>query len=115
MKYLFFISLLSFSGMALSAEWKVIAESTSCEDKILIKGKEGEKYVLAVSGGVEKKLFAKDSSSFHENSMKTTEFISRNEGDQYSFIQPSYVEGNPPKIDITHEGQVKRCRMELTR
>lgn len=114
MKQLFFISLLSLSSMAYSAEWKVIAETTSCDEKIQILGKEGEKFVKAISGNEETKLFAKDGSVFHENTMKSTEFVSKKESEvTYTFRQPSYVEGNPPKIDVAYNGAKKRCKMNL--
>lgn len=98
------------------ADWKVIAETTSCADKIQILGKEGEKYVLAVHGDERTKLYAKDGSSFKENAMSTTEYRSPEKSDvSYTFIQPSMVEGNPPKVDVVYHGEKKRCKMELNR
>lgn len=114
MKQLFFITLFSMSSLAYSAEWKVIAETTTCDEKIQVLGKEGEKYVKAVTGNKETKLFAKDGSAFHENTMKPTEFVSKNADVTYTFRQPSYVEGNPPKIDVAYNGAKKRCKMNLT-
>lgn len=116
MKQLLFIALISITPLAFSAEWKVIAETTSCDEKIQIMGKEGEKFVKAVNGNTETKLFAKDGSAFHENTMSPTEFVSDKNADvRYSFRQPSYVEGNPPKIDVAHNGLKKRCKMNLSR
>lgn len=115
MKHLFFISLLSISSLTYAADWKVIAETTSCAEKIQVMGKEGEKYVLAVKGEEKTKLFAKDGSAFSENSMKTTEFVSKGADVTYRFIQPSYVEANPPKIDVSYHGDQKRCKMQLSR
>lgn len=116
MKQLFFLSILSFSSLAFSApEWKVVAETTSCDEKIQVLAKEGEKYVKAVRGNEETKLFAKDGSVFHENNMKMTEFVSEKASDvKYTFMQPSYVEANPPKIDVSYNGTKKRCKMSLT-
>ena len=95
--------------------WKVIAETTSCAEKIQILGKEGEKFVLAVAGDEKTKLFANDGSAYKESSMKMTEYKSSGENDvTYRFIQPSYVDGNLPKIDVTYNGEKKRCKMELT-
>ncbi len=114
MKQFFFISLLSLSSLAYSADWKVIAETISCDEKIQILGKEGEKFVKAVAGNEETKLFAKDGSEFHENTMKNTEFVSNGKSAvSYTFRQPSYVEGNPPKIDVAYNGLKKRCKMNL--
>ncbi|MFP5385867.1 MAG: hypothetical protein ACLGHN_07285 [Bacteriovoracia bacterium] len=117
MKQLFFLSILSLSSLAFSAqEWKVVAETTSCDQKIQVLAKEGEKYVKAVSGDEVTKLFPKDGSVFHENTMKMTEFVSDKSSEvKYTFIQPSYVEANPPKIDVSYNGTKKRCKMDLTR
>lgn len=114
MKHLFFITLMSMTSVSFASEWKVVAETTSCAEKIQILGKEGEKYVLAVHGEDRTKLFAKDGSTFKENVMSTKEFTSAKEGQvSYTFIQPSMVEGNPPKIDVFYNGDKKRCKMEL--
>lgn len=116
MKHLLFISLMSLSSLSLAAtDWKVIAETTSCDEKIQIMGKDGEKYVLAVKGDEKIKLFAKDNSVFQENAMKSTEFEAKSEDVSYRFIHPSYVEANPPKIDVAYHGSKKRCKMDLAR
>lgn len=115
MKHLFFITIMSMTSLSFAAaEWKVIAETTSCAEKIQVLGKDGEKYVLAVKGDEKTKLFAQDGSLFKENAMSTKEFVSpAGSNVSYTFIQPSYVEGNPPKIDVSFNGQKKRCKMEL--
>lgn len=118
MRHILFLSLLSVTSFSwAAADWKVVAETTVCADKIQIMGKDGEKYVLAVNGNEKTKLFAKDGSAFNEDSMQTTEFTAANaNGDtSYRFIHPSYVEANPPKIDVSYNGQKKRCKMELNR
>lgn len=115
MKHLFFISLMSLSTLSFAAsEWKLVAETTACDEKIQILGKEGEKYVLAVKGDEKTKLFAKDGTAFHHDSMKSTEFESQGSDVKYTFIQPSYVEANLPKIDVTEQGEKKRCKMQLS-
>jgi hypothetical protein len=108
---------MSLSTVAWSAQdWKVVAETTVCEEKIQIMGKEGEKYVLAVRGDGKTKLFAKDGSTFKNDAMRSTEFASDKSSEvSYTFIQPSYVEANPPKIDVSFNGAKKRCKMELSR
>ena len=115
MKHLLLVTLMSMSATAWSAkDWKVIAETTSCDEKIQVLGKDGEKYVLAVHGHEKTKLFAKDGSAFKEDSMNRTEFTSAKSSDvSYNFVQPSYVEANPPKIDVSYLGDKKRCKMEL--
>lgn len=114
MKHLLIITIMSLSSFAWSAQdWKVVAETTSCSDKIQIMGKEGEKYVLAVRGEDKVKLFAKDGSVFNENAMRNTEFLSAKNGDvTYIFTQPAYVEANPPKIDVVYGGNKSRCKMQ---
>lgn len=118
MKHLFVLTIMSLSSIVSAApEWKVVAETTSCADKIQIMGKEGEKYVMAVHGDEKTKLFPKDGSKFQAESMKSTEFASnKNDDVSYRFIQPSYVEANPPKIDVAYSGEKnKRCKMELSK
>jgi hypothetical protein len=117
MKHLFLIAIMSLSSVAFAADWKVVAETTSCDDKIQIMGKEGEKYVMAVRGDEKTKLFAKDGSAFHEETMRSTEFTSAKSASDvsYTFIQPSMVEANPPKIDVAYNGAKKRCKMELNK
>jgi hypothetical protein len=116
MKTILFLSLLSASLSAFSSDdWKLIAETVSCDQKIQILGKAGEKYVLAVRGDETTKLFSKDGSAFNEDSMKSTEFEARGSTVAYTFFQPSYVEANPPKIDVKDHGLKKRCKMELNR
>lgn len=114
-KFLVFSLLITSAFSYAAADWKVVAETTSCEEKIQVLGKEGEKYVLAVKGDEKTKLFAVDGSAFKTDSMKSTEFVSKKEDVTYRFIQPSYVEANPPKIDVVHHGMKKRCKMELAR
>lgn len=114
MKHLLFITIMSVSSLAWSAtDWKVVAETTSCSDKIQIMGKEGEKYVLAVRGEEKIKLLAKDGGVFNENALRSTEFVSEKNGDvTYTFTQPAYVEANPPKIDVSYGGSKSRCKMQ---
>lgn len=115
MKHLFFITTLLLTSIICSAsEWKVVAETTACAEKIQILGKEGEKYVLAVHGDQKTKLISGDGSAFTENAMRSTEFTSdKTNNVSYTFIQPSYVEANPPKIDVSFNGAKKRCKMQL--
>lgn len=115
MRNLLFVSLLTLTSLSWAAqEWKVVAETTICDEKIQIMGKDGEKYVVAVHGNEKTKLYSKDGSAFNEESMQMTEFSSNGEP-TYNFIHPSYVEANPPKIDVSYSGKRKRCKMELNR
>lgn len=113
MKYLLSVSVLLFGSNILAAnEWKLLAESINCSEKIQIFGKQGEKFVLLKKNSGEIKLFSKDGSAFHDNKMESTEYISEKSSPVvYSFIQPSYVEANPPKIDFSHQDHKQRCQM----
>jgi hypothetical protein len=116
MKHLFFLAIMSLSSVSMAAaDWKVVAETTSCAEKIQIMGKEGEKYVMAVRGEEKTKLFAKDGSEFHENTMRPVEYSAKAGEVSYNYYQPSYVEGNPPKIDVAFNGAKKRCKMDLSK
>ena len=117
MKYLLLITLtLPTLSWSVEKEWKVVAETIECGEKIQILGKEDEKYVLALRGNNERiKLLEKRGTAFKTNSLSTTEYVSDKDGDVlYSFIRPSYVEGNLPKIDILQDGVKKRCKMDPT-
>ncbi|HXH31408.1 MAG TPA: hypothetical protein VNJ01_11390 [Bacteriovoracaceae bacterium] len=108
MKSLFVLSLFALSTLAFgAADWKVVAETTDCGEKVQILGKEGEKFVKAVRGSTESKLVAKDGSVFSHKTMKTTEFS----GSDMTYTQPGYVEANPAKIDFKDSGNTKRCSM----
>lgn len=109
MKYLLFLSLISLSSMAIAAnEWKVVAETTACDEKVQILAKEGEKYVMAVKGDVKTKLFSKDGAAFSEQSLRMTEYDSdASSAEKIHYIHPAYVEANPPQIDLGS----KRCKL----
>ncbi len=116
MKFLFLLSILSLSSQSFAAvAWKVVAETTNCDDKIQVLAKEGEKYVLVVNGDQKTKLFNQDGSAFEEAPKSTTIYNNSDTGEfRYTFIQPSVVEGNLPKINITnHDGEKSRCKMKL--
>ena len=116
MKHFLFVAIMSVSSFAWSTtqDWKVVAETSTCDEKIQIMGKDGEKYVLAVRGEEKTKLFAKDGSVFKTDAIKSTEFTSDASSNvKYTFTQPSYVESNPPKIDVAMNGSQTRCKMNL--
>jgi hypothetical protein len=122
MKQVLFFSLMTLSSIAAAgADWKVVAtvSDPACAEKIQILAKEGEKFVYAVNGADKNKLLAEDGSTFSADSMKSTTFVSdaaekRELGDPtYTFTHPSYVEANPPKLDIAYSGVMKHCRMNI--
>lgn len=112
MKYSYLIFLM-FPLISFASNWKTIAQTTNCDEKIQIMGKEGEKYVVALKGEEKIKLFSNDGSTFKSHSINSNEFTNEVEGMKYRFIRPGDVEGNPPKIDLSIDNKRKRCRMEL--
>lgn len=118
MKGLLFVSLFSLVTASHAADWKVIAESSGCNEKVEILAKEGEKYVRAVHNGKEKNLYSTDGSEFSFDSLKSSEFSSDTKKEKYllgdatfTFTQPGKVEGNPPKVDVFLGGRKEHCRM----
>lgn len=116
MKKLLFLSLLSLSLNSLAAEWKTIAETTNCPEKVKILAKAGEKYVKAVMNGKEDKLFPQDRSSFLPDAPRAITFHSEVENKKlgdvtFTFIQPSVTEANTPKLDIIYSGIKRHCNM----
>lgn len=115
MKHLLLLTIISMSSSSFAtSDWKVIAETISCDDKIQIFGKTGEKYVLAVNGNQKTRLYNQDGGSFEEEPKSTTIYTNANSDEVlYTFIQPSIVEGNPPKINVSSHGEKNRCKMKL--
>ncbi len=107
--------LISGTFLSEASEWKVI-NTESCGEEVIVKAKEGDPFVTVQKGTEEIKLLGKNGAVFHEESMSQTEFVSSLEKKtEYTFIYPSYVDGNPPKLDLVKEFKTKRCRLELTR
>lgn len=120
MKTLLFVSLISLTSLCFAAEWKVVAETVGCPEKVQVLAKEGESYVIASHDGHHRKLYADDGRKFSPQNMGTTEYNSDTNKEKYllgeptfRYTHPSYVEGNPPKIDVSHSGRSERCRMNL--
>jgi hypothetical protein len=121
MKSVLFFSLMSLSFMAWSAQdWRVVADSTTaCKEKFQVLAKEGEKFVYVTEGDTKTKLFAVDGSAFSEQNGKAVEFT--NAGDKnlndtskrFTFVQPSMVDGNPPKLNVAMNGVKDNCKMKL--
>jgi hypothetical protein len=112
MKRVLLFSLMAFSVQSFASQgWKIVAivSDPACSEKIQILAKDGENFVYAVSGTEKNKLMADDGSAFQADSMKSTTFSSSS----YIFTHPSYVEGNPPKIDIIKSSTKKNCLMNL--
>lgn len=116
MKSLIALSLLSLSASAFSADWKVVAETMDCSDKVQILAKDGEKFVQVKTGDKVQKLISQDGSAFSSQGGKSTVFVSAKKETHlgvptYEYTHPSYQEANPPKIDIFYSGVKKHCKM----
>ena len=81
--------------------------------------KDGEKFVYVTDGDKKIKLFAEDGSPFSEQNGKAVVYT--NTGDKtlndaskrFTFVQPSMVDGNPPKLNVGMNGVKENCRMNL--
>ncbi len=115
MKLFFGLALVSlFCLTDAAAEWKKVAEASGCDERFHVLAQDGEKYVVLVRGAQQTKLFSTDGSLFRENALAPTEF--KAQGDTpYTFIRPSYVEANPPKMVLGDGREKKRCQMVLSR
>ena len=122
MKSVFLLSLMSLTSFtyAATAEWKVVAESTTnCKEKVQVLAKEGEKFVFVTEGGTKTKLAAEDGSAYSDQSGKAVVFS--NEKDQslsaaskrFTFTNPAMVDGNPPKINVSVNGVKDNCKLNL--
>ena len=121
MKSVFFLSLMSFSVFASSApDWKVVAETTTaCKEKLQVLAKEGEKFVYIADGDNKTKLFAEDGAAFSEQNAKPIVYTNANDKNlsetskRFTFVQPSMVDGNPPKLNVAMNGVKDNCKMKL--
>jgi hypothetical protein len=127
MKSVFFFSLMSLTilttGSAWAAQdWKVIAETTKCTEKFKVLAKEGEKFVYVVDAKEAKtKLSSEDGATFSDHSGKSVIFSNHNDKtatntNKFTFVQPSMVDGNPPKLDVSLNsttGEKDNCKMSL--
>lgn len=102
------------SALTYASHWKIIAESNSCDEKIRIKAKEGEKFIIIDNGKEQIKLFSKDNTEFHEKNLAQKEFVAKKAELEIVYIQPSYTDGSPPKINFSNKTDSKRCRLQLT-
>ena len=116
MKAVLFFSILSLSGSVWSAQnWKIVAETINCADKLEVLAKPGEKFVYIVSGEKKIQLQSQDGSSFDSDGPVTTTFSNEHDKtatDKYLFTQPSMVDGNPPKLTVLHSESKDQCRMK---
>jgi hypothetical protein len=107
--YAFFLSTVFSSVWANSQDWRVVALSTtSCQDKIQVLAKEGEKFVYVTSGQEKIKLPSTDGAVFSADSGRSVVFKNA----PYTFTQPSMVDPNPPKLEIESSGQKSICKMK---
>ncbi len=107
---------LSTFAQAATQDWKVVAETSNCSEKIQILAKEGEKFVYALKGDQKTKLTAVDNATFSKDAAKASTFVSDKsaEGETLTFSNPSVVEANPPKIQIANTNKTRgndKCPM----
>jgi hypothetical protein len=117
MKFISILSLLSIATFSWAdANWQVVAESTHCAEKVKILAKEGEKFVYAVVGEDKTKLTSEDGSVFSETSGQSTVFSNTTEKSatsHFTYVQPSMVDNNSPKINVSINGSNDNCKMKL--
>jgi hypothetical protein len=113
---LLFISF-SLSLSATAAEWKVIAETTDCPERVRVLASEGEKHVLVEKEGKRQRLESENGKAYRSDRGTTMSFATdtRNKtlGDlpTYEFNLPATFESNPPRIHIFYSGVKHDCRM----
>ena len=101
--FTFILFLIVSSAFAAAPDWKVVAESSDCSEKIKILAKEGESFVYAVKGEEKTKLTGEANSKFSIDAPKAVTFSSRQNarGEIISFTNPSVTEANLPKIQFS--------------
>lgn len=119
MKVLSLLSLfVATSAFAATPEWKVVAETSDCAEKIQILAKEGEKFVYAQKGAEKTKLAALGADTYKKDSPKAVAFTStaNDSGETISFTNPGMVEANPPKIQIANSNKgiaAQKCNVTV--
>ena len=87
--------------------------------KITSLAKEGEKFVYVADGDTKTKLFAEDGTVFSEQNGKANVYSNANDKNlndsskRFTFVQPSMVDGNPPKLNVAINGVKDNCKMNL--
>jgi hypothetical protein len=120
MKSLLFFSVLSLTSFAWSAqEWKTIAVSTNCKEKVSIQAKEGEKHILAEMNGKQIKLYPETDTAFKMDSARSIVYSNQqddkldNTKPYILYTHPSMVEANPPKIRVSTKENRDHCSLKL--
>lgn len=119
MKFLLLLVLTFMTMLSARADWKIVASTTSCLDKIEVLAKEGETFVYVLDGGKKIKLDSVDGSAFSQESGKMVTFTNKNnsslmpESKRFVFDRPSVVDGNPARLEILNDSGAKKCKMKL--
>lgn len=118
MRFLFIVFGLTAVSLSWAAlpDWKVIAETIECSEKIQIIAKDGEKFIFAVKGAEKIKLIPQDGSVFLRDNPKVMTYESevQTNGDIISVNLPSVVQSALPKIYVSNKiknDQSKKCRV----
>lgn len=111
----FFIASTAFAA---TPDWKVVAETLNCSEKIQILAQEGEKFVFAVKGEEKTKLMGEANSTYNKDAPKAVTFSSQANarGEKISFTNPSVVEANLPKIQFasaTKGLEPQKCNLSV--
>lgn len=117
MKLAFIATLISMTSFAWASQaWKIVAETANCQDKLEVLAKEGEKFVYVVRGDKKTQLFSEDETTYVKDGPSMTTFSNshdKSSKEKFTFIQPSMVDGNPPKLNVSVNNQKENCRMKL--
>lgn len=112
MKTIFFILLNIFSYFSYASDsWKVEAETTSCQTEYKILAKSGEKFVILLNGENKVKLHSEDGSGYMDENPRRTIFLNKNLN--VSYVRPSVVDGNLPKLKFTDNEALSNCQLNF--
>lgn len=112
MKTIIFILLVSFSYSCLASDsWRVVAETTTCQQDYKILAKMGEKFVILFNGENKVKLYSDDGSAYVEENPRRTIFFSKRLN--VSYVRPSIIDGNLPKLKFSDSESLANCRLSL--
>jgi hypothetical protein len=112
LKTIFFILLSTFSYFGYASDsWKVVAETTSCQTEYKILAKSGEKFVILFNGEKKVRLHSEDGSSYIDENPRRTIFSNKNLN--VSYVSPSVVDGNLPKLKFAERDSIPNCQLNL--
>lgn len=111
LKSLFTLFILALSVHSFSADWKPVAKTVNCPQKVEVFAKTGEKYILLELDGKKHQLHSNKEESYSEDALVSHQFVDSEE--KLVVTLPGYVEANPPKFDNKLSAKKVHCRMNL--